>query len=75
MPDLDSGLRIAEGNPGLKLHLGIAGRNADPKGSIVLYNGRMRLDVVPEASARITSLVRIETGRDFPQDLTQRPSQ
>ncbi len=36
-----------------------------PMGSIVLDNGCIRLDVVPEAGAKIISLVRIESGREF----------
>ncbi len=65
MPDLDSGARAAEGNPVLQPHWEIAERNAGPTGSIALDNGRVRLEVAPEAGAKIVSLVRIESGREF----------
>jgi hypothetical protein len=73
MPNLDSGARAAEGNPVLQTHSEIAERNAGPAGLIVLDNGRVRLEVAPEAGAKIISLMRIQSG--LPHELTQRLSQ
>jgi hypothetical protein len=63
IPDLVLGSRVAEGNSVLKPHLEIAERNVGAIGAIILDNGCIRLDVVPQSGAKIISRVRIETLR------------